>query len=180
MIPQALHLKDYVRDIPDYPKPGIVFKDLTPLWKDPPAFQTMVHQLADHFREAQVQTVVAIESRGLIVGSALAFVLNAGLVPIRKAGKLPWTTVKASYSLEYGEATSEIHTDAFRVGTRVLIVDDLLATGGTAEAAVKLVRELKGEVVGLAFLVELTFLKGRQRLEPYGVEVTSLLHYDTP
>lgn len=180
MTPVALDLRRFVRDVPDYPKPGIVFKDLTPLWKDPAAFQAMVDSLAQHFRSSRIETVVAIESRGLIVGSALAFVLGAGLVPVRKAGKLPWNTVKASYSLEYGEATSEIHTDAFGQGTRVLIVDDLLATGGTAEAAVKLVRELKGEVVGLAFLVELTFLKGCERLRPYGVEIFSLLQYDQP
>lgn len=176
----SLDLKRFIRDVPDYPKPGIVFKDLTPLWKDSAAFSAMVNQLADHYRSSPVQAVVAIESRGLIVGSALAFVLGAGLIPIRKAGKLPWNTVKANYSLEYGQATSEIHTDAFEEGTRVLIVDDLLATGGTAEAAVKLVKELKGQVVGLAFLVELTFLNGRRRLQPYGVELFSLLHYDTP
>ena len=176
----TLDLKSYVRDVPGYPKPGIVFKDLTPLWKDPAAFRLMVDQLASHFQSARVGTVAAIESRGLIIGSAIAFVLGSGLVPVRKAGKLPWNTVKASYSLEYGSATSELHTDAFQPGTRVLIVDDLLATGGTAEAAVKLVKELKGEIVGLAFLVELTFLKGRERLKPYGAEVFSLLQYDQP
>ena len=157
----TLDLKSYIRDIPDYPKPGIIFKDLTTLWKDPAAFRTMVEQLTEYFRSAQVETIVAIESRGLILGSAMAFELGTGLVPIRKAGKLPWNTVKASYSLEYGEATTEIHTDAFKPGTRVLSVDDLMATGGTVEAAIKQVRELKGQVVGLAFLVELTFLKGR-------------------
>ena len=173
-------LRSFVRDIPGYPKPGIVFKDLTPLWKDRGAFQMMVERLAAHFKEAEVQTVAAIESRGLILGSPLAYVLNAGLVPIRKAGKLPWNTVKASYALEYGSATSELHTDAFPPGTRVLIVDDLLATGGTAEAAVKLVQELKGKIVGLAFLVELTFLKGRQRLSVDGVEIFSLIQFDQP
>ena len=140
----------------------------------------MVEQLAQPFRGARVEVVAGIESRGLIIGSALAYALGTGLVPVRKEGKLPWKTVKASYSLEYGEATTELHADAIEPGTRVLIVDDLLATGGTAEAAVKLVRQLKGEVMGLAFLVELGFLKGRERLKPNGVEIFSLLSYDTP
>lgn len=176
----TLDLKSYVRDVPGYPKPGIVFKDLTPLWKDPAAFRQMVERLAGHYRSGGVETIAAVESRGLILGAAMAFVLKSGLVPVRKAGKLPWNTVKASYSLEYGSATSELHTDAFEPGARVLIVDDLLATGGTAEAAIQLVRELKGKIVGLAFLVELSFLKGRQRLERHGVEVFSLLQYDDP
>jgi adenine phosphoribosyltransferase len=175
-----MDLKTFVRDIPGYPKPGIVFKDLTPLWKDPAAFRVMVERLAEQFKSAKVETVAAIESRGLILGSPMAYVLGAGLVPIRKAGKLPWNTVKASYVLEYGSATSELHTDAFRAGTRVLIVDDLLATGGTAEAAVKLVQELKGQIVGLTFLVELVFLKGRQRLSANGVEIFSLIQFDQP
>jgi len=175
-----MDLKAYVRDIPGYPKPGIIFKDLTPMWQDPRAFHQMIEQLADRFRSAGVQVVAAIESRGLIVGSALAFVLGAGLVPVRKAGKLPWNTVKASYLLEYGSATSELHTDAFQPETRVLIVDDLLATGGTAEAAAKLVQELKGRIVGMAFLVELTFLKGREKLRSYTENVLSLLQYSEP
>ncbi len=176
--PATLDLKSYIRDIPDYPKPGIVFKDLTPLWKDPGAFAAMVDQLAGRFRSAGVETVAAIESRGLILGAALAYALKTGLVPIRKEGKLPWKTIKMSYDLEYGQATTEIHTDAIKPGTRVLIVDDLLATGGTVEAAVKLIKELQGEAVGLAFLVELGFLKGRQRLKPLGIEVFSLIRYE--
>lgn len=172
-----LSLKSFVRDVPDFPKPGILFKDLTPLWKDPVAFRSMVEQLADPYRSRKIQTVVGIESRGLILGAALAYVLQTGLVPVRKAGKLPAKTVKASYSLEYGEATTELHADAFSAGTRVLIVDDLLATGGTAEAAISLVRKLKGEIVALTFLVELAFLKGRERLERHGVEIRSLLQY---
>ena len=176
----SLDLKSYIRDIPGYPKPGIVFKDITPMWQDPQAFREMVNQLVAKCRSQKVDAIAAIESRGLIIGSAMAFVMGTGLVPVRKAGKLPWNTVKASYSLEYGSATSEIHTDAFKPGAKVLVVDDLLATGGTAEAAVKLVQELKGQVVGAVFLVELAFLKGRERLKPYGVEVISLLEYDQP
>lgn len=175
-----MNLKSYVRDIPGYPKPGIVFKDLTPLWQDAAAFASMVEQLAGHFRASQVDAIAAVESRGLILGSAMAYVLKTGLVPIRKAGKLPWNTVKASYSLEYGTATSELHTDAFPSGARILIVDDLLATGGTAEAAAKLVQMLKGEIVGMTFLVELDFLQGRKRLSSFGGEIFSLIRYDQP
>ena len=173
-------LKSFVRDIPGYPKPGVVFKDLTPLWKDPQAFRVMVEGLSDHFRPAGIQTVAAIESRGLIVGAAIAYALGTGLVPVRKAGKLPWNTVQASYSLEYGEGTSEIHTDAFQPGARVLVVDDLLATGGTAQAAIAMVQELKGQVVGAAFLVELTFLKGREKLSSYNTDVFSLIQFSQP
>ena len=176
----GLDLKAYVRDIPGYPKPGIIFKDLTPLWKDPAAFRQMVDRLSERFASERIATVAAIESRGLILGAPIAYKLGAGLVPVRKAGKLPWNTVKASYSLEYGSATSELHTDAIEPGARVLIVDDLLATGGTSEAGVKLVQELKGEIVGLAFLVELTFLKGRERLGRHGDKAFSLLQYDQP
>jgi adenine phosphoribosyltransferase len=175
-----LDLKALIRDVPDFPKPGIVFKDLTPVWRDPLAFKAMADRLAAPYRSAGVEVVAGIESRGLILAAALAYTLGAGLVPIRKEGKLPWRTVKASYALEYGQATTELHADAFAPETRVLIVDDLLATGGTAEAAVQLVRRLKGQIVAAAFLVELTFLKGRQRLEAIGVEVSSLIRYDRP
>ncbi len=175
-----MDLKDFIRDVPGYPKPGIVFKDITPLWQDPEAFRFSVERLSAHFKDKRVEVVAAIESRGFIAGSAVAYELGAGFVPIRKAGKLPWNTVKAFYSLEYGQATSELHTDAFPPGCRVLLVDDLLATGGTAEAAVKLIHQLKGEAVGLGFIVELTFLKGREKLAPLGAEVFSLIAYDEP
>ncbi|MBI1952579.1 MAG: adenine phosphoribosyltransferase [Candidatus Omnitrophica bacterium] len=173
-----MDLKTFIRDVPGYPKPGIVFKDITPLWKDPRAFRFMVDGLVDHFKGKGIQVVASIESRGFIVGSAVAFALGAGFVPIRKAGKLPWNTVKASYSLEYGEATSEVHTDAFQPGARVLLLDDLLATGGTAEAAMKLLAELKAEVAGMGFIVELGFLKGREKLAPLGAEIFSLIRYE--
>jgi len=173
----ALDLKSFIRDVPDFPKKGILFKDLTPVWKDAGAFRSMVDQMAEPFRSARVESVAGIESRGLIIGSAMALAMGTGLVPVRKEGKLPWKTVKASYSLEYGQAVTELHEDAFKPGARVLIVDDLLATGGTAEAAIQLVRKLEGKIVGLAFLVELEFLKGRARLEKLGVEVFSLIKY---
>ena len=174
----AMDLKSLIRDVPDFPKKGILFKDLTPVWQDPAAFRTMVEQMAEPFRSARVELIAGIESRGLIIGSALALELGAGLVPVRKEGKLPWKTVRASYSLEYGEAVTELHQDAFKAGARVLIVDDLLATGGTAQAAVQLVRKLEGKIVGLAFLVELEFLQGRQKLEKLGVELFSLIKYN--
>ena len=173
----VLDLRKFVRDVPDFPKKGILFKDLTPIWKDAVAFRSMVEQMAEPFRSVQVGMIAGIESRGLIIGSALAHELGTGIVPVRKEGKLPWKTVKVSYTLEYGEATTELHTDAFEPGTRVLIVDDLLATGGTAEAAVRLVQKLEGKIVGAAFLVELGFLNGRQRLEKLGVDLFSLIKY---
>ena len=173
----GLDLKSFVREVPDFPKKGILFKDLTPIWQDPAAFRSMVEQMAQPYRSARIERVAGIESRGLIIGSALAHELGTGLVPVRKEGKLPWKTVSASYSLEYGEAVTELHEDAFKPGTRVLIVDDLLATGGTAQAAVQLVNKLKGKIVGLAFLVELEFLQGRRRLEKLGVELFSLIKY---
>lgn len=176
----GVDLKGFVRDVPDFPKKGILFKDLTPIWKDPAAFRSMVDQLAEPYRSARIEAIAGIESRGLIIGSSMAYSLGTGLVPVRKEGKLPWKTVRASYSLEYGQATTELHADAFPAGARVLIVDDLLATGGTAEAAVQLVRELKGNIVGLAFLVELEFLKGRRRLEKLGVDLFSLIKYAQP
>ena len=175
---KSADLKTLVRDVPDFPKKGILFKDLTPIWQDADAFRSMVDQLAAPYMNSGVQTVAGIESRGLILGAAMAYQLHTGLVPVRKAGKLPWKTVKASYALEYGEATTELHEDAVTPGMKVLIVDDLLATGGTAAAAITLVRKLEGDIIGTVFLAELKFLNGRQRLEKLGVPVFSLLQYD--
>ncbi|MBI4313808.1 MAG: adenine phosphoribosyltransferase [Candidatus Omnitrophica bacterium] len=173
-----MDLRAHIRNVPGFPKPGIVFKDITTLLQDGSRFQKVVDQLADRYRPKQVDAVVAVDARGFIVGSAVAYALKAGLIPIRKKGKLPWKTHCASYALEYGTDTLEIHQDAFTPGSRILIVDDLLATGGTAEAVVKLVRQLQGQIVGVAFMVELNFLKGRQKLESYGVDVLSLVEYD--
>jgi adenine phosphoribosyltransferase len=164
-----------IRDVPDFPKPGILFKDITPLLAQPEAWKTAIAQLAEPYRQKQVQQVVCVESRGFLVGSALAALLGAGLVPVRKPGKLPAATLRADYALEYGTDSLEIHADAFAPQTRVLIVDDLLATGGTTAAAADLVNRLRGILVGAAFLIELTFLKGREKLA--GLDVHSLIKF---
>ncbi|HVL90920.1 MAG TPA: adenine phosphoribosyltransferase [Actinomycetota bacterium] len=160
-------LRDRIRDIPDFPEPGIVFKDITPLLADHVAFSTAIDAIVVHFGRGTVDKVVGVEARGFIVASPVAYHFGAGFVPVRKAGKLPWQTQAESYALEYGEATLEIHGDAIAPGERVAIVDDVLATGGTASACAKLVERLGGTVVGLAFLVELEFLKGRAVLDGY-------------
>ena len=170
-----LDLGAFVRDVPDFPKPGILFKDITPMLADPRALSASVERLAAPYRGAGVTKVAGIESRGFVFGVPVAERLGVGFVPVRKAGKLPHTTLSHSYALEYGEGVVEIHDDAAGPGDRVLIVDDLLATGGTAEAAVALVKRLGAEVVGVAFVIELDFLEGRNRLD--GIPVTSLLHY---
>lgn len=167
-------LKTYVRDIPDFPKPGIIFKDITPLIADGEAFRAVVNRIADPYR-GRIDKVLGIESRGFIIGAAVAYALGAGLAVVRKPGKLPALTFAAQYALEYGNDTLEIHRDAFGHPCRILLVDDLLATGGTARAAVELVNRLDGEVVACAFVIELTALKGRQQLRPY--PVSSLLQY---
>jgi adenine phosphoribosyltransferase len=172
-----LDLRSFVRDIPDFPKPGIVFKDITPLLADAEAFRSTVGRLVDRYR-GRVDLVLGIESRGFIVGAPVAYGLGVGLALVRKPGKLPAETLAAHYALEYGTDTLEIHRDAFRNRSRVLIVDDLLATGGTAAAAVELVGRLDGDVVECAFVIELAFLNGRQRLEP--VPAFSLLRYESP
>lgn len=166
-----------VRSVPGFPKPGIVFKDITTLARDPEGLRTAVDAIASRYGQAGVDVVVGIESRGFIFGAAVAYKLGVGFVPARKPGKLPAETVRAEYSLEYGTDAIEMHRDAILPGQRVLIVDDLLATGGTAAAAVKLVETLGGRVVALAFLIDLTFLNGRSKLAGY--EVFSLIEYDS-
>lgn len=168
-------LKGKIRDIPDFPKPGVVFKDITPLLADSQAFRAALDLLGDRYRDRGIQVVVGVEARGFIIGSALAYKLGAGHVLIRKAGKLPFRTYRAAYQLEYGTDTLEIHEDALEPGTRVLIADDVLATGGTVGAAIDLVNKLGGEIVEIAFLVELTFLKGREKLAEY--PLFSLIQY---
>lgn len=166
---RAADLKKCIRDIPDFPKPGIIFKDITTLLKDTAAFKTTIDLLTKKFKDQKITKVVAVESRGFIFGTVLAYKLGAGFVPVRKKGKLPYKTKSVSYQLEYGTDSLEIHEDALTPRDRVLIVDDLLATGGTVEAVATLVREFKAKIVGVAFLIELTFLKGKDRLKdlPY-------------
>jgi adenine phosphoribosyltransferase len=171
----AAELKSFIRDVPDFPKKGIVFKDITPLLRSPDALQRSVEELAKPFRDAGVTSVAGIESRGFIFGSCVARILGAGFIPIRKPGKLPWTTRRHEYVLEYGTDALEIHDDAAVHGDRVLIVDDVLATGGTAVAAAALVRALNAELVGVATLIELTFLDPRKKLE--GTNVHTLIQY---
>jgi adenine phosphoribosyltransferase len=170
-------LKSLIREIPDYPKPGILFYDLTTLLQDGKGFHALVEQLCDHYSGQKVDIVAGIEARGFIFAPALAYRLGAGFVPVRKPKKLPWKTASVTYQLEYGSDQLEIHQDAVKTGQRVLLCDDLLATGGTAAAAIELVRRSGGEIVGAAFAVELNFLQGRKKLP--GVDVFSLLKYDS-
>ena len=169
------HFAQLIRNIPDFPIPGVQFKNITPLLADATAFRTVIDQFAVRYAAANVDIVVGIEARGYIFAAPLAYRLGAGLVPIRKPGKLPAATIHVEYSLEYGTNTLEMHRDAFPHGTRVLLMDDLLATGGTVRAAADLVEQLGGKVVELAFVIELTFLSGRERLAPY--PVFSLVQY---
>jgi len=171
----TLNLKDFVHDVPDFPKPGILFRDITPLLADGPAFAAAIDQLDHLTRSINYTRIIGIESRGFIFGAALAQKRGCGFVPIRKPKKLPRATVRETYALEYGEDTLEIHEDALIKGERALIVDDVLATGGTAEAAGRLVGRSLGEVAGFAFLIELDFLNGRNRLAPHSV--ATVLHY---
>ena len=171
----AEDLRAKIREIPDFPKPGILFYDITTLLKDADAFREAVDLMLEPYKDERVDLVVGMESRGFIFSAPMAYQLRAGLVPVRKLGKLPAETVTVEYALEYGSNTLEIHRDAISEGQRVLIVDDLLATGGTVGGTIELVERLHGEVVGLAFLVELDFLKGRERLQ--GRRVTSVIKY---
>src|SRR5215813_12628134 len=170
------HLKKLIREVPDFPRKGILFYDITTLLKDKVGFATLIDALSEHYLGKQIDLVLGMEARGFIFGPALAYRLNAGFVPVRKPGKLPAATAKYDYALEYGTNTLEIHRDAIQKGQRVLIVDDLLATGGTAEATAKLAESLGAKIAGLGFVVELEFLKGRDRLKGY--DVMSLLKYD--
>ena len=158
------HVRSLIRDVPDFPKPGIVFKDITPLLADDAGFSSAIDLIVVHYGRGNIDKVVGIEARGFILASPVAYHFGAGFVPVRKAGKLPWETEREEYALEYGSAVLEIHKDGIRPGERVLIVDDVLATGGTARATASLVERLGGKVIGIACLIELSFLKGRQSL----------------
>src|SRR6266513_1864846 len=171
------HLKKLIREVPDFPKKGILFYDITTLLKDKLGFATLIDALSEHYVGKDIDLVLGMEARGFIFGPALAYRLNAGFVPVRKPGKLPAATVRFEYALEYGQNTLEVHKDAIQKGQRVIIVDDLLATGGTAEATAKLASSLGAEIAGLGFVVELDFLNPHKKLTQY--DIFSLLHYDT-
>ena len=176
MAHDASWLKDHIRDIPDFPKPGVVFKDITPLLADVDAFRFAVDAIADHFAGSEVDKVLGVEARGFIIAAPVAYRFGAGFVPVRKAGKLPDEIEAEEYELEYGTDLLEIHRDAVEPGENVLIVDDVLATGGTASATVRLVERLGATVLGLGFVIELSFLHGRDKLE--GRDLVSLMVYD--
>jgi len=171
------YLKSTIRSIPNFPKKGIVFRDITTLLKDPKAMKLVIDLFYEEYRDENISKVVSVESRGFIFGAALAYKLHAGFLPIRKKGKLPADTVQQQYDLEYGTDSMEIHTDAIQPGDRIIVHDDLLATGGTIEAACKLVERLQGEIVGLSFLIELSFLNGRERIKQYPIQ--TLITYDS-
>ncbi|UCC86864.1 MAG: adenine phosphoribosyltransferase [Anaerolineales bacterium] len=171
-----MELASLIRDVPDYPIEGILFKDITTLIQNADAFQEVIDWMVELYADISVDCVVAIEARGYIFGAPLAYRLGAGFVPVRKPGKLPAKTISESYALEYGTNTLEMHEDAIKPGQQVLVIDDLLATGGSARAAVNLVERLGGEVAGVAFMIELDFLHGRDKLEGYAVQ--SLIHFD--
>ena len=168
-------LKSKIRDVPDFPKPGILFKDITPVLQDRKLFAEVIDAFGERYLDKKIDTIVGVESRGFLFGAALAYRLGCSLVPVRKSGKLPYKTIQASYDLEYGSATVEMHIDAIRKGERIIVIDDLLATGGTADATCRLVEQHSGKIVECAFVVELTFLNGRDKLK--GREVFSLVQY---
>lgn len=176
MAKTAVNLTDYIRAIPDFPKPGIMFRDITPLLASPEAFRAAIEQLADHYRDRKIDVVAAAEARGFIFAAPLALELDAGFVPVRKPGKLPFDTHAFHYELEYGTDTLEVHRDGIRPGQAVLLVDDLLATGGTIDACCRLVETTGATVAGCAFLIELTALGGAARIAPN--DVFSLIRYD--
>lgn len=172
---QIEQIEALIRDVPDFPEPGIVFKDITPVLADPIAFSTIIDLIVVHFGRGNVDKVVGIEARGFILGAPVAYHFNAGIIPVRKKGKLPHDTVDEEYALEYGTAALEIHRDAVQPGERVLVVDDVLATGGTAKAAANLVERIGGKVCGIATLIELEFLHGRDKLTGY--DLFTLIRY---
>jgi len=172
---QIEQIEALIRDVPDFPEPGIVFKDITPVLADPIAFSTIIDLIVVHFGRGNVDKVVGIEARGFILGAPVAYHFGAGVIPVRKKGKLPYETIEEQYALEYGTATLEIHTDAVTPGERVLVVDDVLATGGTAAATASLVERIGGKVCGIATLIELDFLHGRDRVPGY--DLFTLIHY---
>jgi adenine phosphoribosyltransferase len=176
LVKDCEQLKKLIREVPDFPKKGILFYDITTLLKDKLGFATLIDALSEYYLPKNVDLVLGMEARGFIFGPALAYRLNAGFVPVRKPGKLPAETTRVEYELEYGSNVLEIHKDAIEKGQRVIILDDLLATGGTAEATAKLAKSQGAEIVGLGFVVELDFLNGKEKLKPY--DVFSLLHYD--
>jgi adenine phosphoribosyltransferase len=175
MAPDPEWLKEHIRDIPDWPRPGVIFKDITPLLADPKAFPWVVDAFADHYLGAKIDKVLGVEARGFLFAAPVAYRFGAGLVPVRKAGKLPWEIEQEEYELEYGTDLLEIHRDAVHAGERVLIVDDVLATGGTAAATARLIERLGGTVAGFAFVIDLEFLGGRSKLAGY--DVMSLISY---
>jgi adenine phosphoribosyltransferase len=172
---KKINLKDYIRDIPDFPKPGILFRDITTLLKDKKAFKLAVDALSKKYKNKKIDAVVAVEARGFILGGAVAEKIGAGFVPVRKKGKLPWKRNSVTYDLEYGTDTLEMHHDAIKPNDLVLIVDDLLATGGTVKAVTDLVKQLNGKIIGIAFLIELTGLQGKEKLK--GFPVFSVIKY---
>ncbi len=172
---KKLNLKSYIRDVPDFPKKGIIFKDITTLLNNKKVYRDIIDRLAEKYKNKGIDAVAAIEARGFILGGALARKLNAGFIPVRKKGKLPAKTLSVTYDLEYGTDTLEIHEDAIKPHAKVLIVDDVLATGGTAKAVTNLIKQLNGKISGIVFLIELKFLKGRDKLKGY--PVFSLIKY---
>ncbi|MBL4666742.1 MAG: adenine phosphoribosyltransferase [Sneathiella sp.] len=173
-----MDIKKYIRTLPNYPKEGVMFRDITTLWQDAAGLRIAIDQLVWPYAGVRIDKVAGIEARGFVLGGAIAHQLSVGFVPIRKKGKLPFDVIGEEYELEYGKDTVEIHTDAIKEGENILIVDDLIATGGTAEAAIKLIRRAKGTVVGAAFVIDLPDIGGRARIEALGVNVQTLCEYE--